>query len=99
MGWESDLNVAGCWLPVQSWSDSIVKATGDLTYDTTCGILTTTVSPELYAANIVLDGVLLASKGAIDNFYQNVRESSALKLAGKFFTIVLCLMAFFVALS
>jgi len=94
MGWENDLNVAGCWLPVQSWSNSIVSASSSLTYDVTCGILDVTVLPELLVANTVLDGVLDASTSAINSFYSTVNSSRIAKLIGKVLLVLLCLMAF-----
>jgi hypothetical protein len=99
MGWENDLNVAGCWLPDSSWSRNIVNAGGDLTYDVTKGILDVTVLPELIIANTVLDGVLSASTSAINNFYSIVNSSKGAKLVGKILLVFLCLMAFVAAAS
>jgi len=99
MGWENDLNVAGCWLPVSSWSDKIVQASGDLTYDVTSGILDLLVLPELLVANTILDGVLNASNSAINNFYTTVNSSKTAKIIGKVLLVLLCLMAFAAAAS
>jgi hypothetical protein len=99
MGWENDLNVAGCWLPSSSWSRNIVHAGGDLTYDVTKGILDVTVLPELIIANTVLEGVLNASKSAINNFYSIVNSSKGAQLVGKVLLVFLCLMAFVAAAS
>jgi hypothetical protein len=97
MGWENDLNVAGCWLADSSWSNAIVKAGGDLTYDVSVGIIDISVLPELLVANTVLDGVLQASTSAINSFYTSVNSSKIAKIIGKVLLVFLCLMAFVAA--
>jgi hypothetical protein len=94
MGWENDLNVAGCWLPNQDWSSTIASKGGELSHDVTCAILRSLVLPELQATNITLDGVLSISKSAIDSFHSTINSSSILKWSNRIFLILLCLMAF-----
>lgn len=97
MGWENDLNVAGCYLPSRQTSVELVNAAGSLTYDTAKGILDVTVLPELLVAGTLLDGVLLASNSAINNFYDIAKSSEILKIVGKVLLGFLCLMAFVAA--